>query len=212
MFIRAPMSQVMDYLPANIPRILINRNYLYAAPSNSKYASNTTTKDAELPPLTSIGTRTTTNPQQVFHRSPSTSTLCSSLLHRRLPFDAYLLGDCDIITSAIAQEFGWETPKITATISNCSSLDSTTLANTFLFPGAVLDDSKEEFNSSIIDDKEEGEEREDEYMGIIHCDGCNNKILASMKCNQCFDYDLCYDCYPSISKKHFRGKHTFSHS
>lgn len=67
-----------------------------------------------------------------------------------------------------------------------------------LFPGALSskDDSSEEVA----------------YQEIVHCDGCSKRILGTIhKCIDCFDYDLCQTCYPKLSKYHFEGKHSFSH-
>jgi hypothetical protein len=191
-YIRAPMSQVIHYLPAHIPRILINRNFLYANKNSNKNVEDTTTKDENYPPSTTMKeTRRTTDSQ-------------SSRLDRRLHFDAYLLGDCDLITNSIAKELGWNTSALNLSHKNCTIVDSATFDNTFLFPGAVLDENKERGHRKGSPDDEE------EQIVTIHCDGCNNEIISSMKCDQCFDYDLCGDCFPGISKTHFRGKHSFS--
>jgi hypothetical protein len=186
------MSQVINYLPAHIPRILINRNYLYANKNSNRNVFDATTKDENYVPSTRKETRGTTDSQ-------------SSHLDRRLHFDAYLLGDCDLITNSIAKELGWNTSALTSSHKAFSIVKSATFDNTFLFPGAVLDENNERGHT-----KGNSEEEEEEQIVTINCDGCNNEIIASMKCNQCFDYDLCGDCFPGISKTHFKGKHSFS--
>ena len=45
---------------------------------------------------------------------------------------------------------------------------------------------------------------------VVHCDGCHRVIEGLvMKCTDCFDFDLCEDCYPVVSKDHFSGCHKF---
>lgn len=183
------MSQVIHYLPAHIPRILINRNYLYANENSNKNAVDPSTIK-NFPPHTTKRTTEKTESQQ-------------SRLDRRLYFDAYLLGDCDLITNAIANELGWNTSAITSSHKDCAIVSSDTFDNTFVFPGAVLDENNKQGSAQGNSD-EEGETE------TIHCDGCNDEIIESMKCNQCFDYDLCGNCFPRISKAHFRGNHSFS--
>jgi len=44
----------------------------------------------------------------------------------------------------------------------------------------------------------------------VYCDVCQTLIQERiMTCTTCFDYDLCSSCFPSQSKLHFDGKHTF---
>lgn len=56
-----------------------------------------------------------------------------------------------------------------------------------------------------------GEGEELTYRAIAHCDGCSKQILGPIqKCIVCFDYDLCQACFPSLSATHYDGKHTFT--
>jgi len=187
----APMSQVMDYLPSNIPRILINRNYIH--PPSVPESSSVNGSDANAA--------------------------------RVLPFDAYLLGNCDAVTKALASELGWiKSPKtspnennffdsslsiqvgdnpISRRATSTSSAAESTIpsnlrnASTFIFSGAVLDKISNSANNGSV-------------SVTIHCDGCDKNIgSCSMKCEQCFDFDLCQDCYPIVSKEHFLGRHKF---
>jgi NAD-dependent SIR2 family protein deacetylase len=49
-----------------------------------------------------------------------------------------------------------------------------------------------------------------DYREIAHCDGCSKRIQGIiLKCVICFDYDLCGHCFPTWSKTHYEGKHTF---
>lgn len=184
------MSQVIHYLPAHIPRILINQHYLYANENSNKNDVETTTNENFQPHATK---RTKGKTESQHSRSD-----------RRLPFDAYLLGDCDVITNAIANELGWNASAITSNRKDCANVSGDTFDNTFVFPGAVLDEKNERGSTMGISDEEV------EQAETILCDGCNDEIIASMKCNQCFDYDLCGNCFPRVSKTHFRGNHSFS--
>ena len=49
---------------------------------------------------------------------------------------------------------------------------------------------------------------------VARCDGCGKEIKGEgviMKCQDCFDFDLCRKCYDSrkVAESHFDGKHTF---
>ena len=84
--------------------------------------------------------------------------------------------------------------------TNYSQLDWQTTSiphdRILLFPGAIAST---------------GDTTNETYIEVAHCDGCNNKITETIyKCTQCFDYDLCHKCYPSMSRDHFSGKHKFA--
>lgn len=45
---------------------------------------------------------------------------------------------------------------------------------------------------------------------VVFCDGCKEEIIGGIYCcRTCFDYDLCKDCYPKLSKTHGDGNHDF---
>ncbi len=45
---------------------------------------------------------------------------------------------------------------------------------------------------------------------VVFCDGCKREICGSIHCcKTCFDYDLCDDCFPSLSLAHADGSHEF---
>ncbi|KAH7467150.1 uncharacterized protein KRP23_11474 [Phytophthora ramorum] len=74
------------------------------------------------------------------------------------------------------------------------------------------------------DDEEEDEEEEEEEEELgdeIVCNRCEERIdpdaepgpgvkTVHYRCNDCFDYDLCGDCYPKRKFKHKSGRHRFS--
>ena len=79
----------------------------------------------------------------------------------------------------------------------------------FLFPGAQISSSS---SSSSIDDTNKCKKVVEEplYREVVYCDGCSSRIMGIVqKCVSCFDYDLCQQCYPKLSKTHHDGKHHF---
>lgn len=171
------MSHVIDYLPPNIPRILINRNIVH--PPMSNYEDDSDDEDQE---------------EEDFRQN--------------YVFDAHLLGFSDDCTRALVKEMtndenAAEEGKLLSCLEDDDELycsqewDSLTVPKdrVFLFPGASRGDDISEYS----------------YREIAHCDGCSNLIRGTVhKCRSCFDYDLCSDCYPKLSKMHFNGEHTFS--
>ena len=189
----APISKVIDYLPANIPRILINRTIVHPpAPTGDEHDDDSSNGDGEK------DTR------------------------EGYVFDAYLLGFCDDVTRAIGKKLFSAEDELETEISDRGELLSTVLKNTnhsdedgssynavdwigvdvpkervFLFPGALAP-------------AEAGAE-EVSYQEVAQCDGCSKRIEGTIqKCVTCFDYDLCQKCFPALSKSHFDGKHNFT--
>lgn len=73
----------------------------------------------------------------------------------------------------------------------------------FLFPGA-------ESSKVDNDDDDDVSSADVTFHEVAHCDGCSGRIYGTIqKCVECFDYDLCQDCYPSLSKSHCNGEHVF---
>lgn len=139
-------------------------------------------------------------------------------------FDAYLLGFCDDVTRALGKklfpnleetsidssESDTEEGKLLATVldSNNGTGDDSSFSaerwgsvlvppdRVFLFPGAQ---APTETADEIA------------YREIAQCDGCSVRIVGTIrKCSSCFDYDLCQDCYPLLSKTHYNGEHHFA--
>lgn len=176
----APISKVIEYLSPEIPRILINNTVVHRPKAQAADSENGNT-DFDF-------------------RTDYT-------------FDAYLLGSCDAVTSTMAKQL-FTTDRIESSCAGQKrkredadrspdvsflpgeSQDSIT-KRALLFPGGVVPD-----NSYY--------QRSVEYQEIAHCDGCKNKISGVIqKCNVCFDYDLCSNCFPHLSKSHFDGTHKF---
>lgn len=65
-----------------------------------------------------------------------------------------------------------------------------------LFPGAVVaSDTKETSTQQKL---------------LVHCDECQMEIKGNIYCcKTCFDYDLCENCHPKVSKTHANGEHEF---
>ena len=190
------MSKVIQYLSPHIPRILINRNYVKPPKESTQNDKDEGDNNASL----------------------------ENDFRKDYMFDAYLLGNCDAVTRALSRELGWETTSPfdenggedreviqSLPLRNDSSTNNINGGSdpsptghkrktnalsdrTFVFPGAVLDRGESE-----VADKE-----------VVHCDGCNCEVTDTiMNCTQCFDYDLCKDCFPNVPRKHFKGKHIF---
>jgi hypothetical protein len=193
----APISKVIEYLPRNIPRILINRTVVHPSTASTEGDDN----------------------EKEFREN--------------YVFDAYLLGFCDDVTRALARQLfkkHSDTPdskkrqrrrknngqqhdssyggRLLTTVlkgedeeydaEDWSGAISVPPERVLLFPGAVA--SKDDTTSSELT-----------YREIAHCDGCSKRIRGVIqKCVACFDYDLCQKCFPSLSKTHHGGKHTFS--
>lgn len=216
----APISKVIQYLPANIPRILINRTIVQPA-SSSRTAATTTSSDHE---------------GEMDEDEPD--------FRENYVFDAHLLGYCDDITRALARKLfvdstgdsevrseGAAKTKRRKTHQVAKSLPNQSYGcllsdvlegkdthhhwrmddwanvknpppdRVLLFPGALA--SNKHGNSADSDD-------EPIHQEIAHCDGCSNEIVGVIKkCIDCFDYDLCSDCFPTLSKTHFAGNHSF---
>ena len=185
---------MIEYLPANIPRILINRTVVH--PSTSSV-------DDE-------------------NENEADSNASEKEFRKNYVFDAYLLGFCDDVTRALARKLFDcpETPdkkrrrkkgkdpyggrQLTSVLLGqveefeAEDWESLTIPaeRVLLFPGALA--SKDD-TSEVT------------YREIAHCDGCSKRIYGTIqKCVNCFDYDLCVSCFPRLSKTHFDGSHCFS--
>ena len=207
----APMSKVLDYLSPSIPRFLINRNVVKAA--NRQIRDDTA--DEEDGGKKSVEEEDTRD---------------------GYVFDACLLGFCDDVSRALVKELNCgangksdkesessdacysdgETPRMLCNVEEeYRGADGTVHGlhrhpsdRVLLFPGAVI--SKEgKAGGGGNSDSESSYSRE-----VARCDGCEKEIKGEgviMKCQDCFDFDLCRKCYDSkkVAESHFGGKHTF---
>eukprot|EP00980_Cylindrotheca_fusiformis_P026545 scaffold16396_cov140-Cylindrotheca_fusiformis.AAC.6 len=172
----APISKVVDFLPQNIPRILINRTIVHP-PNQASQSSSDDDDDEENEPQ----------------------------FRSNYVFDAYLLGFCDDITRALARQMFTEEKQGTSSSSRVErsgdghdgrvlsavlqdddpdfrpddwSAISVPSERVLLFPGALP-------SNNVATE-------EVKYQEIAHCDGCSKRIRGSIqKCVCCFDYDLC---------------------
>jgi len=161
----APMNKVIQYLPSNIPRILINKNIVH------------------LP----------------FHKHASHKDF-----RHGYSFDAYLLGNCDHVTNSLAKQMNllqnYSHQTLLYPLKAPPSKENISITNrTFLFPGALY---------HAID--QPSTSHHPATPVAVHCNHCNLLITGTiMKCTDCFDFDLCMECFPLYSKHHFQGNHTF---
>jgi NAD-dependent SIR2 family protein deacetylase len=204
----APISKVIGYLPANIPRILINRTIVHPRTQYTEVE-----KEKDEPDV-----------------SPD--------FRDDYIFDAYLLGNCDDVTRALVKHLaaddvaktqditgsGTTTPATSDQLEEMGRLlsevrqgknvwneDKEALyqiedwktarvpaERVFLFPGAQPPTPSAE--DTIV-----------QLQEVCHCNACSKRIETGNihKCLQCFDFDLCSSCFPNVSKQHNGGTHQF---
>lgn len=181
---------MIDYLPKNIPRILINRTVAHPPEQIDGDGDEGNSDDED------------------------------SEFREDYVFDAYLLGYCDDVTRALGKKLFAASDNAAPDPANADDrdegellsvvLEATESAYTaadwtavgiptdrvFLFPGA---------------EAPTGMSEEVLYREIAHCDGCSKRIEGAIqKCVVCFDYDLCENCFPILAKTHYDGKHHFA--
>ena len=146
-------------------------------------------------------------------------------------FDAYLLGNCDVVTRALGHDlFSPDTHKSNTTKELIDAVLLSTVLKAenpkvhslyrkedwsavrvpsdrvFLFEGAQPPPpvtTTSTVSNTTTDDIS--------FREIAHCDGCTKRIEGTIqKCVVCFDYDLCQTCFPTLSKLHYDGKHHFT--
>jgi hypothetical protein len=191
-FSSAPISKVIEYLPTNIPRILINRTVVHPSTSLSSEEEEEEEHEKEFREkyvfdgylLGFCDDVTRALAKQLFNKTaPSTAER-----KRRQKGGKY---DCGgkLLTEVLRDDHDEYDSK------EWSSL-TVPPERVLLFPGALA--SKEDAS-------------EVEYREIAHCDGCSKRIRRVIKkCVVCFDYDLCQKCYPALSRTHNGGTHSFN--
>jgi hypothetical protein len=129
-------------------------------------------------------------------------------------FDAYLLGFCDDVARILAKQLfssehdsshkAYKDGKLLAALDEEDDhydMDDWRSCKVpkerlFLFPGAQPPSNDDE---SVLT-----------YREVAQCDGCSVRIDGTIhKCVECFDYDLCAACYPTLYRTHGDGKHQF---
>ena len=210
----APISKVIDYLPKNIPRILINRTIVHPPETIEENDKNHNDDDGD----------------GIQHRRRHD-------FRKNYVFDAYLLGYCDVVTRALGHDlFSTDT-----TNTNKGLLDAALLSTVlesdnsytnptyraedwlsvqvpsdrvFLFEGAQPSQSGTTTSTAGSSNNNSNNNSNADgisFREIAHCDGCTKRIEGTIqKCVVCFDYDLCQKCYPTLSKLHYDGKHHFA--
>lgn len=198
----APMSKIIEYLSPSIPRILINQTIVI--PKHGTYCGDGKRKDTD---------NNINGDSDKDHRD-------------NFVFDACLLGFCDEVTTSLTDIINHKNSQMSKkapmlqgpndfdVLCNLSRLKEVLNEQSlfrhphdriFLYPGAIINK-----NDDNIDDNDES--TENVFEEIVHCDGCHEVIKdVVMKCTDCFDFDLCQDCYANerVSKVHFSGHHKF---
>lgn len=185
---------MIEYLPPKIPRILINRTIVH--PSTSSVEDNEH-EDGD------------GDDEKEFREN--------------YVFDAYLLGFCDDVTRALARQL-FKRPDPPEKPYPPSKTGKDPYGGRLLT--SVLKDEDDEYEADDWSSLPAPAERvilfhgalaskddtsEVTYREVVHCDGCYKRIHGKIrKCLTCFDYDLCQKCFPSLSKSHYDGKHTFT--
>lgn len=213
------MSKVIGYLPANIPRILINRNIVHpkTGKADSEEAGDDDSDedfregyifDAYLLGFCDDITRTLARNLFASARDRTTQarvpkrTHCQLLATVRRRAAEKIEGDDDD-SDACEDDDGTELVAHKADDWSFCNLPDDRIV---LFPGA--EPSK---GNSYGDDGEEDANSEVTFREIAHCDGCSKRIIGTIqKCVECFDYDLCQRCFPKLSKTHYDGAHAFA--
>jgi hypothetical protein len=201
----APISKVIDYLPKNIPRILINRTIVHP-PEPVEEDDDIYDDEAE--------------------------QLKRHDFRKNYVFDAYLLGYCDVVTRALGHDLFKVDNSNTNKALLDAALLSTVLKSdnpyenptyheeewssvqvpserVFLFEGAQPPQSVTTTSTGSNNNTNTADDIT--FREIAHCDGCTKRIEGTIqKCVVCFDYDLCQKCFPTLSKLHYDGKHHFA--
>lgn len=175
---------MIEYFPSTIPRILINRTVVHPS------------------------TRSPDDPDG----EPD--------FRQDYVFDAYLLGFCDDVTRDLAKRLfnSEEEQSKSKRKTKTNQTDGRLLAK--ILKGEDEDYGPDDWNSLTVPPdrvllfpgaQTSHEDSNDlAYLEIAHCDGCSKRIMGTIqKCTVCFDYDLCKNCFPKLSKTHFDGNHTF---
>lgn len=202
----APVMEIPGYLPSHIPQVVINKTALKKKKLKSKKLSTGGTMS-----------RVSSNKSDGDGEEE---------------FDLSLLGDCDDIIRYICAEANWDldpnaikAAKMKPVMHNSQVLshEDTNGKHVFCFGECQC---KNKLAAGMNDDDEEEdyleeEENEEEFAEDIVCNRCEKRIdtdaeagsgckTVHYRCDDCFDYDLCGDCYPKRRYKHKGGRHRFT--
>ena len=207
----APISKVIGYLPANIPRILINRTIVH--PQNQASTGEEDHDDEEEPDF---------RDDYVFDAyllgncDDVTRALVKKLRAEEQEQDAPVQSVEDdleemgrLLSEVRAEEEeqnsddrdenDGENDEDSEVLYRAQDWETATVPaeRVFLFPGAQPPTPSMEEPVQLQE--------------VCHCNECSKRILKGHihKCLQCFDYDLCHACYPKVSKSHYEGQHQF---
>ncbi len=196
----APISKVIEYLPKNIPRILINRTIVHPKTatmddSQIDFRQNYVF-DAYLLGFCDDVTRALGKQLGLGNAVEKKKEKTHGIKHKTKEGKTTK-------EEAISLRYASETgAKLLAGDDDDSWKESTVPSErVLLFPGALPPIPKEQ-----------NEVPSETYQEVAHCDGCSKQIPLGktiFKCAICFDFDLCQSCYARVSKKHCGGKHLF---
>jgi hypothetical protein len=190
-FCSAPISKVIEYMPPDIPRILINRTIVHPSSSLTDDDRDLENREAE------FRTNYVFDSYLLGFCDDVTRALARQLFNvpevpnsprRKKNVVQHAYGG-RMLTTVLNGEDDEHSADEWSVITVPSE-------RVLLFHGALA--SKNDATELT-------------YREIAHCDGCSKKIRGIVqKCMACFDYDLCHKCFPSLSKTHHGGKHIFS--
>jgi len=216
----APISKVIGYLPANIPRILINRTIVHPRFHNNDNGDKEKEEEDHI-------------------NEPD--------FRKNYVFDAYLLGNCDDVTRALVRELRVDDTKdnllpksLHGLVEMGRLLSEVRAAHRKVVESDIDGDGDEEEGEDDDDDDEVLYRVEDwetakvpaervflfpgaqpprpsmedspvQLQEVCHCNACSKRICKGHihKCLECFDYDLCGICFPKVFPNHHDGQHTF---
>ncbi len=235
----APMSKIIEYLSPSIPRILINQKIV--VPKHGVYGEDGGRKmnDSDVNHVDADADAdqdSSSNGNEKDHRTGYIFDACllgncdevtTSLMNvMKIPKSCATVAKHESITTSQKKkknmkydefEILMNIPELKEQVSE-KMLFRHPYCRIILFPGAMLGPSKEDNDGistkTVAGNKNENDESLNDivYKEVVHCDGCQSVIEETvMKCSNCFDFDLCMECYNNnnMAKKHFSGKHRF---
>ncbi|KAL8007004.1 putative Zinc finger, ZZ-type, Zinc finger, PHD-type, Sirtuin family, Zinc finger, FYVE/PHD-type [Plasmopara halstedii] len=205
----APVMEIPSYLPSHIPQVVINKTALKKKKLKSKN-------------LSAGGTMSQISGTQDSKMDEDNEE----------EFDMSLLGNCDDIVRYICAQAGWDLDQYGLESAQKTDLlnDNQVLSHQQSTGKRVYCFGECQCKNRLaagMDDDDDGEDQqggEEEDEGLeedIVCNRCEQQIdteadpgsrckTIHYRCNECFDYDLCGDCYPKRRYTHKGGKHRFS--